>query len=87
VQNEDQQSQAITKTAARVPDALRDFDSLPDSAHVRLPVVQMLFACSSNTVWRRVKSGALPAPKKFSQRITAWNVGALRAAQRSTGAG
>lgn len=61
-----------------ISDALRNFDSLPDSASVRLPVVQALFACSGATVWRRVKVGKLPAPKKLSERITAWNVGQLR---------
>ena len=63
-----------------IPDALRNFDSLPDSANVRQPVVEALWGCSSATVWRRVKDGRLPAPKKLSDRITAWNVGALRRA-------
>jgi predicted DNA-binding transcriptional regulator AlpA len=61
-----------------IPDALRNFNSLPDSANVRQPVVQGLFACSSATVWRMVKRGTLPAPKKLSERVTAWNVGDLR---------
>lgn len=58
--------------------ALRQFDSLPDSAHVRLPVIISLFACSRATVWRHVKAGLIPAPIKFSERITVWNVGTLR---------
>lgn len=57
---------------------LAHFDSLPDSAHVRLPVILSLFACSRATVWRHVKVGLIPAPIKFSARITAWNVGVLR---------
>ena len=63
-----------------IPDALKNFDSLPDSANVRQPVVQGLFGCSSATVWRNVKKGIIPAPKKLSERVTAWNVGALRKA-------
>jgi predicted DNA-binding transcriptional regulator AlpA len=63
-----------------ISDALRDFDSLPDSANVRQPVVEALFACSSATIWRRVKDGRLPAPRKLSDRVTAWNVGELRRA-------
>lgn len=63
-----------------IPDALKNFDLLPDSANVRQPVVEALWGCSSATVWRRVKDGRLPAPKKLSDRITAWNVGALRRA-------
>lgn len=67
------------RAAPALPDALRNFDSLPDSANVRLPVVAALFACADVTVWRRVKAGTLPAPRKLSKRVTAWNVGELRA--------
>ena len=63
-----------------IPDALRNFDSLPDSANVRQPVVQALIGCSSATVWRMVKRGTLPAPRKLSLNVTAWNVGDLRKA-------
>jgi predicted DNA-binding transcriptional regulator AlpA len=63
-----------------IPDALKNFDSLPDSANVRLPVVQALIGCSSATVWRMVKRGTLPAPRTRSERVTAWNVGDLRKA-------
>jgi predicted DNA-binding transcriptional regulator AlpA len=63
-----------------IPDALKNFDSLPDSANVRLPVVQALFGCSAATIWRMVRRCALPAPRKLSERVTAWNVGDLRIA-------
>lgn len=62
------------------PDALKNFDSLPDSAHVRQPVVEALCGYSSATVWRNVKKGKLPAPIKLSERVSAWNVGSLRKA-------
>ena len=66
---------------SEIPDALKHFDSLPDSANVRQPVVEALYGgCSSATLWRRVKDGCLPAPKKLPDRITVWNVGALRRA-------
>ena len=61
-----------------IPDALRNFDVLPDSAHVRQPVVEALFSCSSATVWRWVKEGRIPEPYKLSDHLTAWNVGELR---------
>ena len=61
-----------------IPDALKYFDSLPDSASVRQPVVEALFSCSGATVWRRVKDGGIPKPRKLSDRVTAWNVGELR---------
>ncbi|MBS0586369.1 MAG: AlpA family phage regulatory protein [Proteobacteria bacterium] len=63
-----------------IPDALKNFDSLPDSANVRQPVVQALYGCSSATIWRMVKRGTLPTPRKLSERITVWNVGDLRKA-------
>ena len=69
-------------TKVELPHALEHFDSLPDSAHVRLPVVAALKGCSPATVWRMVKRGYLPAPHKLSERITAWNVGELRAGMK-----
>jgi predicted DNA-binding transcriptional regulator AlpA len=69
-----------TKSWEYMPVALRDFDQLPDSASVRLPVVKALYACSAATVWRRVKAGVIPQPKKFGEKLTAWNVGELRQA-------
>lgn len=59
--------------------SLANFDQLPNSAFVRQPVVEALFSCSSATVWRWVKSGVIPMPRKLSERVTGWNVGALRA--------
>ena len=64
---------------------LKNFDSLPDSAHVRQPVVEALFACSPATVWRRVKTGIIPSPRKLGPRVTAWNVGELRDALSARG--
>jgi predicted DNA-binding transcriptional regulator AlpA len=70
---------AINHQAGKeIPDALKNFDSLPDSAFVRQPVVEALFGYSGSTVWRRVKTGLLPAPEKLGPRVTAWNVGKLR---------
>jgi predicted DNA-binding transcriptional regulator AlpA len=60
-----------------IPDALKNFDLLPDSAKVRLPVVQALYGCSRATVWRRVKEKLIPLPSK-TKNITTWNVGELR---------
>lgn len=70
-------------TSSNLPDSLINFDSLPDSANVRQPVVEALFACSGATIWRLVKRGTLK-PKKFSDRVTAFNVGDLRAALNSS---
>jgi predicted DNA-binding transcriptional regulator AlpA len=65
--------------------SLTNFDALPDTANVRQPVVEALFACSSATVWRWVKAGIIPSPRKLSSRVTVWNVGQLRAALAGNG--
>ncbi len=70
---------------ATIPDALKNFDSLPDSALVRQPVVEALFGYSAATVWRMVKKGKLPAPLRLAERITTWNVGDLRKVLASGG--
>lgn len=61
-----------------IPAALVQFDQLPNSAHVRLPVVCALNGVSAPTVWRWVKSKRLPAGKRLGPNTTAWNVGELR---------
>jgi predicted DNA-binding transcriptional regulator AlpA len=63
-----------------IPAALAQFESLPDSANVAQPVVQGLYGCSGPTVWRRVKDGTIPKPRKLSPGCTRWNVGELRRA-------
>lgn len=79
---QDQQPEASSKNDNKdgIPTALKYFDDLPDSANVRLPVVQGLYTCSAATVWRGVKSGRIPAPVRLASRVTAWNVGDLRRA-------
>lgn len=63
-----------------IPASLKNFDSLPDSASVRLPTVLALVGCSSATAWRMIQRGTLPAPRKLSPRVAAFNVGELRKA-------
>lgn len=65
--------------AQGIPAALRDFDSLPDSAHVRLPIVCAWTGFAAATVYRRIAEGKLPAPKKIGGgRASSWQVGELR---------
>lgn len=59
---------------------VKAFDELPDSANVPVQVVCALFGCSTATVWRRVRSGHLVAPRRFGMRTTRWSVADLRAA-------
>lgn len=70
----------MARVTAALPDALKNFDALPDSAEVRQPVVEALFGISAATVWRwSKKAGRLPKPHKRGPRVTTWNVGELRA--------
>jgi predicted DNA-binding transcriptional regulator AlpA len=62
-----------------IPDALANFDQLPDSAYIRLPVMIGLFGISSASIWRGVKNQSIPTPVKLTERTTAWNVGLVRA--------
>lgn len=64
---------------------LANFDSLPESAYVRLPTVKALFACSTSSVWRGIKAGRIPAPVKLSPRTSCFSVKALRLALKRNG--
>jgi prophage regulatory protein len=72
------------KTAAKIP----SFDTLPDSAFIReaqlvqspkRPLTPAPLPFSAPTLWRKVKAGTFPKPVKLSERVTAFNVGAVRA--------
>ena len=69
-----------TNTKPSIPPELQHFDSLPDSAHVRLPVVRGLYSASAATIWRNVKKGIIHSPVKLTENVTAWRVGDLRKA-------
>lgn len=66
--------------AGDAPAAINDnFDSLPDDANVRLPVVKRLAGDVDNsTIWRWTKKGLFPAAKKLGPNVTGWRVGDLR---------
>ena len=64
------------------------FDALPDSGFVResqlvhspkRPNTPTPLPFSAPTLWRKVKNSTFPAPVKLSERVTAWNVGDVRA--------
>ena len=58
--------------------ALKDADSYPNSAMVRLPTVKGLLGVSGATVWRMVKANKLKA-YKLTERTTTFNLGEIRA--------
>ncbi len=63
-----------------IPDALANFDQLPDSAYIRLTVMIGLFGISAASIWRGVKSNSIPKPIKLTERTTAWSVRLVREA-------
>lgn len=72
--------QQKSEIISAVPTALSQFDQLPNSAYIRLPILMALYGVSAATIWRGVQKGTIPAPKKLTERTTAWNVGLIRAA-------
>ena len=64
------------------------FDAMPDGAYIReaglvpspkRPGAPVPLPFSAPTLWRKVREGTFPKPVKLSDRVTAWNVGAVRA--------
>lgn len=79
---------AATIPAAKATIHTSVFDALPDSAYIResqlvqspkRPETPAPLPFSAPTLWRKVKAGTFPAPVKLSERVTAWNVGTVRA--------
>ena len=62
-----------------IPEALAQFNTLPDSAFVRLNTVKRIYGVSAATIWRNSKKKLMPSPVKVSVRCTAWSVKAIRA--------
>ncbi|HHA2772677.1 TPA: helix-turn-helix transcriptional regulator [Stenotrophomonas maltophilia] len=56
-----------------------NFNSLPDSALLRIKDFKALIPFSEVTLWRRVKTGQFPAPScRLSGRVTCWSWGSVR---------
>lgn len=76
-----------TTTTTAVHPVMQGFDTLPDSAYIRLaslvqhpkhPDNNAPLPFSMPTLWRKVKNGTFPKPCKLSAGITAWKVGEVR---------
>lgn len=82
MQNVSEINQATTSkdVSQSIPEALAQFEQLPNSSFIRLPVIKRLYGVSAATIWRGVKKGTIPKPSKLTERTTAWNVGLVRAA-------
>lgn len=79
---------ALVSPATKVNLNRSVFDDLPDSGYVResqlvqspkRPATPAPLPFSAPTLWRKVKAGTFPKPTRLSERVTAWNVGAVRA--------
>lgn len=79
---------APSRPTAKNPINQSVFDALPDSAFVRAaqlvqspkrPGVPAPLPFSGPTLWRKVKAGTFPKPVKLSDRVTGFQVGAVRA--------
>ena len=79
---------AVTAGQATPRVSAANFDTLPDGAFIRQsqlvqspkrPDTPAPLPFSAPTLWRKAKAGTLPAPVKLSERVTAWNVGSVRA--------
>lgn len=68
----------VKMTESTISHALRNADSYPNSAMVRLPVVKGLLGISNATIWRMVKQGKLKT-YKLTERTTTFNMGEIRA--------
>lgn len=74
----DRKEDAKRRRADRALATASSFTSLPDTARVRQPAIEVLLGWSQTTVWRRVKDGTLPAPR-LDGRIASWSAGEVRA--------
>ena len=77
---------AVPAVKATVPPS--NFDAMPDGAYIReaqlvpspnRPGAPVPLPVSAPTLWRKVREGTVPKPVKLSERVTAWNVGTVRA--------
>lgn len=51
---------------------------LPAEGFIRLPQVLSLFGVQKSKIWAMVKDGQFPAPKKFGNKTSIWDVREIR---------
>jgi len=75
------QHSIAARKATEIPPGLAQFDQLPGKARVGSGVVRGLYGgITPVTLWRWVKAGRVPAPRKLAgSRINSWVVEELRA--------
>lgn len=65
---------------AEILDSVKNFDSLPDSAHVDLNCIRGVTSKSRATIYRWVELGILPKPRKLGATRNYWLAGEVRRA-------
>ena len=55
-----------------------DSTALPQEGFIRLPQVLTLFGVQKSKIWAMVKDGTFPAPKKFGNKTSIWDVREIR---------
>jgi predicted DNA-binding transcriptional regulator AlpA len=68
----------------RLDESIRNFDALPDSAHVPVTTAGAVLGVSGATIWRMTKAGRLTA-RRIGERNTRFSVREIRALIASTG--
>lgn len=76
---EQKRAEYIERRKAKAINAVANFDKLPDATRIRQPAVEILLGISHATIWRRVKQGSLPEPRRDGG-TTSWSVGQIRLA-------
>ena len=76
----------MAKTVSKdIPETLKHFDELPDSAAVDIEIVAALTGAGSRvTVYRWIKNGRLPKGHLAGPNSRRWTVGEIRAAMAAT---
>lgn len=64
--------------AKRIQQSLQNFDLMPGSALIRMPMVTQLLGVSAATVYRMVKTGLLEPPERIGARSSGYKVSSIR---------
>lgn len=57
---------------------IQEVQALPNEGFVRIRQVLQTFPFSRTTLWRKVKAGQFPRPRKLGPKTVVWDVGELR---------
>jgi predicted DNA-binding transcriptional regulator AlpA len=61
---------------------INELSTLPDDAMINIHDVLELLNISRSTLYRSMKDGLLPEPKKYGKRMARWRLGIIRECMR-----